>query len=102
MNYDLIAWLNSIMEGVQSFADILSRLPGEDVDLDDNLMGVWAEADGTIFCLDFETAEEVADWLQEFDFMEGYVIQTGYYDRLEDERNNEVDEYTGLAYITVD
>ena len=102
MNYDLVEYLNSITQGAKSFEDIISRLPGEDVDLDDNLMGIWAEADGTIFCLDIDTAEEVADWLQDQDFMEGYVIQTGYYDRLEDERNDEVDEYTGLAYITVD
>jgi len=101
LNYDLIAYLNSITEGVQSFEDILHRLPGTEIDLDDNMFGVWADGN-TIFCLDEYDAEDIADWLEEFDFMEGYVVQTGCYDRLEDERNGEVDEYTGLAYVTID
>lgn len=101
LNYDLIAYLNSITEGVQSFEDILHRLPGKDIDLDDNMFGIWVDKD-TILCLDEYDAEDIADWLEEFPFMEGYVVQTGYFDPEEDERMDEVDEYTGLAYVTVD
>ena len=30
-----------------------------------------------------------------------YVINTGYYDPVEDEKNDEVDAYTGLYYVTI-
>ena len=101
LNYDLIAYLNSITEGVQSFEDILHRLPGKDIDLDDNMFGVWVDGN-TIFCLDEYDAEDIADWLEGFPFMEGYVVKAGYFDRLEDEQNDEVDEYTDLAWVAVD
>jgi len=30
-----------------------------------------------------------------------YTVNTGYYDPVEDERNNEVDVYTGMYYVTI-
>ena len=38
-----------------------------------------------------------------FDFMYGEgTVKTGYYNPEEDERNGEVDEFTGLYYLSID
>ena len=97
--HDRIEWLKSITEGVQSFVDILHRLPCWET-LDDSPFGVWADVNGLILC-DYEAdAERIADWLEGFDFIDCAI--TGTWDRAEDERNDTVDEYTGLWYVTID
>lgn len=59
---------------------------------------IWSSGD-EIFCEDEMTAEHIADLI---DMMYGEsVVNTGYYDPEEDERNNEVRDTTGFYYVTV-
>ncbi len=48
---------------------------------------------------DEEKIEALADFISQLCGEE--VVNTGYYDPEEDKRNNEVDAYTGLYYVTV-
>lgn len=50
-----------------------------------------------ILCKTEEMANELADCLDELD----YQTLTGYYDPIEDKRNNEVDECTGYWYVDI-
>lgn len=57
--------------------------------------GFWS--DGTqILCKSEQYANSIADFLEALGF--GY-LNTGYYDPVEDEEYNEVDEYTGFWYV---
>ena len=64
---------------------------GDDVDNH----GFWSDGD-QILCPTKIHADVVADFLEALGF--GY-LNSGYYDPAEDERNDEVDEYTGYWYV---
>ena len=53
-----------------------------------------------ILCADKETAQQIADILQ-LRYIHG-TIQTGYYDPVEDERDDCVDENTGWYYVIME
>lgn len=56
--------------------------------------------EGTEILCDTEArADGVADFLEALGFS---YVRTGYYDPVEDERNGEVDEYTGWWYVDWD
>ena len=62
---------------------------------------IWTKSgdDDEILCKDKQTAEAIADLI---DAMYGdQVTKTGYYDPTEDERNDEIDKYTGYYYVTI-
>lgn len=44
-------------------------------------------------------AEAIGDFLEALGF---FYVRTGYYDPVEDERNGEVDDYTGWYYVDFD
>lgn len=48
-------------------------------------------------------ADAIADMLEALYKAQGeeVLINTGYYDPVEDERNGEVDKYTGWWYVTI-
>ena len=52
-----------------------------------------------ILCDTEAMAEGVADLLEALGFS---YVRTGYYDPVEDERNGEVDDYTGWWYVDWD
>ena len=74
------------------FDEILKRLPQEPVDG----KKFWAN-DDEILSKDEVAINYVADLLDTI----GYDAVTGYYDPEEDERNGEVDEYTGYYYVSI-
>lgn len=56
--------------------------------------------EGTEILCDTESrAEAIADFLEALGFS---YVRTGYYDPEEDERNGEVDSYTGWYYVDFD
>lgn len=74
------------------FDEILKRLPREPVDG----KKFWAN-DEEILSKNECAINHVADLLDTI----GYDAVTGYYDPEEDERNGEVDEYTGYYYVSI-
>lgn len=74
----------------QMVAELLPKL-GEE-----SWMGFWA-TDDEILCETEREAETIANL---FDTLYGEgTVTTGYYDPVEDERNGETDEFTGLYYV---
>jgi hypothetical protein len=74
------------------FDEILKRLPRELVEG----KKFWSN-DEEILSKDEVAINYVADLLDTI----GYDAVTGYYDPEEDERNGEVDEYTGYYYVSI-
>lgn len=52
-----------------------------------------------ILCDSEARAEAIGDFLEALGFN---YVRTGYYDPVEDERNGEVDDYTGWYYVDFD
>lgn len=63
-----------------------------------NRHGFWSDG-YEILCKTEAQAETLANFLEDMGF--DYVT-TGYYDPEEDERNNDVDRYTGWWYVNID
>jgi hypothetical protein len=74
------------------FDEILKRLPRELVEG----KKFWSN-DEEILSKDEVAINYVADLMDTI----GYDAVTGYYDPEEDERNGEVDEYTGYYYVSI-
>ena len=57
-----------------------------------------------ILCRTEEGADALADMFETLYAEQGeeVLINTGYYDPVEDERNNEVDSFTGWWYVNID
>ncbi len=60
---------------------------------------IWSDGE-EILCETEQLAEHIADLIDAM--YGGQVVNTGYYDPEEDERNNEVAENTGFWYVTID
>lgn len=58
-------------------------------------VGIWHSGTELLFNTE-ERAEAIADFLEALGVEN---VSTGYYDPEEDERNNEVDKYTGWYYV---
>lgn len=78
--------------------ELVSMLPKVgDADASNNFL---ASADGTeILTTEESEAEALANLFDQI-YGEG-TVNTGYYDPEEDKRNGEVDDYTGLYYVTI-
>lgn len=72
---------------------ILESLPKEPRPCDDS-SGIWSNG-CDIMC---EIAGSIAELLESMGVTD--VASTGYFDPVEDKRNNEVDECTGFYYVT--
>ncbi len=57
-----------------------------------------------ILCKTEDAADALADMFETLYAAQGeeILINTGYYDPAEDERNNEVDSFTGWWYVNID
>ncbi len=64
---------------------------------------IWSDG-SIILCKDGKTAETIAEVIELMYKKEGIdaVIVTGYYDPIDDRRNDEVDMYTGWHYVSMD
>ena len=68
---------------------------------DNSLSWLGVETDGSeILCSDEETAELIADIIEEFDDTD--YAHTGYYDPVEDAQDGICDRYTGKYYVDID
>ena len=63
-----------------------------------NRHGFWTDGD-EILCRTETQAEALASFLEDMGFD---YVNTGYYDPDEDERNHEVDRFTGWWYVNID
>lgn len=63
-----------------------------------NRHGYWTDGD-EILCKTEAVAEHLANFLEDIGFDK---VHTGYYDPVEDQRNNEVDSHTGWYYVNID
>lgn len=84
------------MDKVNWFEDIAERLR------DYSEGDVWSTGD-EILCKTEEVANALADM---FECLykaqgEGIIVHTGYYDPIDDEKNMEVDRYTGWWYVNI-
>lgn len=79
---------------------LLETLPKEPRNLDSsNNSGFWSNGD-MILCPSESSCGVVADFLQNVFRNSSLVVQTGYYDPVEDHNNCECDKYTGFYYIS--
>ena len=64
---------------------------------------IWSTGD-EILCKTESAADTLADMFETLYAIQGeeILINTGYYDPEEDERNNEVDRFTGWWYVNID
>ena len=64
---------------------------------------IWSDG-SMILCKDGKAAKTIADVIELMYKKEGIdaVIVTGYYDPIDDRRNDEVDMYTGWHYVSMD
>lgn len=85
------------MKKVNWFQEITDRLR------DYSWGDVWTSGD-EILCKTESAADAMADmiWCLYASQDEDVLVNTGYYDPEEDERNNEVDRYTGWWYVNID
>lgn len=85
-----------LMEKVDWFYKITERLR------DYSEGDIWTSGD-EILCKTESAADAIADMLETLYKSQGeeILINTGYYDPEEDERNNEVDRYTGWWYVNI-
>lgn len=65
---------------------------------------IWSDEDAEILVKTESAANTIADLIELLYKMQGeeVLINTGYYDPEEDERNNEEDRYTGWWYVNID
>ena len=63
-----------------------------------NQHGFWTDG-YEILCKTEKQATALADFLEDIGFD---YVNTGYYDPEEDKRNNEVDQFTGWWYVSID
>lgn len=85
-----------LMKKVGWWEKITDRLP-------ENPEGnIWTTGD-EIFCKTEEVADALADMFECLYKAHGeeIIINTGYYDPVEDERNGEVDRFTGWWYVNI-
>lgn len=85
-----------LMEKVDWFEKITERLR------DYSEGEVWTSGD-EILCKTESAADAIADMLTILYKVQGdeILVNTGYYDPQEDEKNNEVDRYTGWWYVNI-
>ena len=85
-----------LMKKVNWFEDITERLP----DCPEGI--IWSAGD-EILCKTETAANTLADMLELLYRSQGedVCVNTGYYDPEEDERNGEVDRYTGWWYVNI-
>lgn len=84
------------MGRIDWFQEIANRLM-------DHFSGqVWSSG-YEILCRTEDAAEAVADMLEALYAAQGeeVIVNTGYYEPEEDERNNEVDDLTGWWYVDI-
>lgn len=84
------------MEKIDWFQEIADRLRNySDGD-------IWS-AGGEILCKTESAADVLASMFECLYSSQGedILVNTGYYDPAEDERNNEVDRYTGWWYVNI-
>ena len=86
-----------LMKKVNWFEDITDRLR------DYSEGDIWTTGN-EILCKTEEVANALADMFECLYKAHGeeIIVNTGYYDPVEDERNGEVDRYTGWWYINID
>lgn len=84
------ALLDRLLEG-------LPKVPG--YRLASGKPGFWSDGD-MILCPTEASCENVTDFLQSILRDNSIVVQTGYYDPLEDHRNQECNDHTGFYYIS--
>jgi hypothetical protein len=63
----------------------------------------WSAGD-EILCKTESAADALADMFETLYASQGeeILVNTGYYDPVEDERNNELDRFTGWWYVNID
>jgi hypothetical protein len=85
-----------LMKEVNCFERIVERLREEPDGY------IWSNGD-EIFCKTEDVANALADMLECMYKAHGeeILVNTGYFDPVEDERNGEVDRYTGWWYVTI-
>lgn len=85
------------MERINWFQEIANRLR----DYSDG--DIWSAGD-EILCKTEGAADALADMFETLYASQGEEIlaNTGYYDPVEDERNNELDRFTGWWYVNID
>lgn len=85
------------MERINWFQEIAIRLR----DYSDG--DIWSAGD-EILCKTESAADALADMFETLYAEQGeeVLINTGYYDPAEDERNNEMDRFTGWWYVNID
>lgn len=85
------------MEKINWFKEIADRLR------DYSEGPIWSSG-YEILCRTENGADALADMFETLYASQGeYVlVNTGYYDPVEDERNNEVDSFTGWWYVNID
>jgi hypothetical protein len=85
------------MERINWFQEIANRLR----DYSDG--DIWSAGD-EILCKTESADDALADMFETLYVAQGeeILINTGYYDPVEDERNNEVDGFTGWWYVNID
>lgn len=85
------------MERIDWFKEIADRLR------DYSEGPVWSSG-YEILCKTEAGADALADVFETLYASQGeeILINTGYYDPVEDERNNEVDSFTGWWYVNID
>lgn len=88
--------MSYLMKNVDWFEDITERLP----DYPEGI--IWSAGD-EILCKTESAANTIADMLELLYRSQGedIYVNTGYYDPVEDERNGEVDKFTGWWYVCI-
>lgn len=64
---------------------------------------IWCDNETEILCKTESAANAIADLLEQLYESQGeeILVNTGYYDSKEDQRNGEEDKYSGYWYVTV-
>lgn len=85
-----------LMEKVNWFEKITERLR------DYSEGEIWTSGD-EILCKTESAVNAIADMLETLYKTQGdeILVNTGYYDQMEDEKNGEVDRYTGWWYVNI-
>ena len=85
------------MKNIDWFKEIANRLR------DYSEGNIWSTCD-EILCKTEEVADALADMFECLYGAQGeeILVNTGYYDPIEDKRNGELDRFTGWWYVNVD
>lgn len=85
-----------LMKKIDWFEEISDRL------CDNSGCDIWSSG-GEILCKTEEVADALADMFECLYGAQGedILINTGYYNPADDERNGEVDRYTGWWYVNI-